>query len=338
MFKRKMGKTGLYASAVSFGGIPIQRSDAENTRQVVDELLKCGVNYIDTARGYTVSEEFLGEALKGRRDRFILATKSMARGYEDMKKDIQISLDNLKTDYIDIYQIHNLPLGDFEAVFGENGAYKALLEAKEQGIIGHIGATAHSADALKKLTEEYSDKIETLMFPFNIIENQGEEILLDAKKRGIATIAMKPLAGGNIEDADLAIRYILNKECIDIIIPGMGSSKEVREDTLLCSGNFEFSSQDEARADEIRKKLGTTFCRRCGYCAPCTVGINIPSSFLFDNYYNHYEGLSQWARGRYEAMDKHAGDCIECRECEARCPYNLPITDMLKKVSADFGM
>lgn len=337
MLKRKMGKTGLEASAVSFGGIPIQRSDENNTCEVVDALLECGVNYIDTARGYTVSEGFLGKALVGRRDKFILATKSMARSYEAMKKDIEISLGNLKTDHIDIYQIHNLPLNDFDVVFGDDGAYKALLEAKKEGKIGHIGATAHSVDSLKKLTEEYCDKIETLMFPFNIVENQGEDILLKARKKGIATIAMKPLAGGNIEDADLAIRYILSKECIDIVIPGMGDKEEVKKDTAPCQKEIYFTSQDEEKASEIREKLGTTFCRRCGYCAPCTVGINIPSNFLFDNYYNHYEGLADWAKGRYEAMDKHAGDCIECGACEKRCPYDLPIRDMLKKVAADFG-
>ena len=337
MLKRKMGKTGLEASVISFGGIPIQRSDAENTCEVVDTLLEKGINYIDTARGYTVSEEFLGKALTGRRDKFILATKSMVRTYESMKKEVDISLSNLKTDYIDIYQIHNIPLKDFDTVFGPDGAYKALLEAKEEGKIGHIGATTHSADALRKLTDEYADKIETLMFPFNIIENQGEEILLEAKKKGIATIAMKPLAGGNIDDVDLAVRYILNKECIDIVIPGMGDRHEVEADVCPAEGDFTFTSEDEKKAQEIIEKLGTTFCRRCGYCAPCTVGINIPSNFLFDNYLRHYEGLQDWARGRYDSLDKHAGDCIECGICETRCPYNLPIREMLKRVAADFG-
>ena len=337
MLKRTMGKTGLLASVVSFGGIPIQRSDAENTCEVVDALLEKGVNYIDTARGYTVSEGFLGKALEGRRDKFILATKSMVRSYEGMKKEVDISLGNLKTDYIDIYQIHNIPLKDFDEVFGPDGAYKALLEAKEMGKIGHIGATTHSADALRKLVEEEGDKIETLMFPFNIIENQGEEILRAAREKGIATIAMKPLAGGNIDDVDLAIRYILSKDCIDIVIPGMGDRHEVEADVCPAEGEFNFTSEDEKKAEEIKAKLGTTFCRRCGYCAPCTVGINIPSNFLFDNYLRHYEGLQEWAKGRYDSLDKHASDCIECGACETRCPYDLPIRDMLKRVAADFG-
>lgn len=128
-----LGNTGLKVSAISFGGIPIQRSDAANTLAVVDELEKFGINFIDTARGYTVSEEYLGAALKGRRDKFILATKSMSRSREAMAKDIGISLGNLQTDYIDLYQIHNLPLKDFDQVFGPDGAYAALAQAKAEG-------------------------------------------------------------------------------------------------------------------------------------------------------------------------------------------------------------
>ena len=189
-----LGKTGLKCAAVSFGGIPIQRADAANTVAVVDALEKHGMNYIDTARGYTVSEEYLGAALEGRRDKFLLATKSMSRDYENMKKDIETSLHNLRTDHIDLYQIHNLPLKDFERVFGPGGAYEALAEAKQAGKVGHIGATFHSVDALKKAVEEYSDRLETVMFPYNIVETHGQEVLAQARAKGLGTIAMKPLA------------------------------------------------------------------------------------------------------------------------------------------------
>ena len=126
----ELGRTGLKCAVVSFGGIPIQRSDAANTMAVVDALEKYGMNYIDTARGYTVSEEYLGAALTGRRDKFFLASKSMVRDYEGMKKEVETSLRNLRTDHIEVYQLHNLPLGDFDKVFGPDGAYRALEEAK----------------------------------------------------------------------------------------------------------------------------------------------------------------------------------------------------------------
>ncbi len=333
----ELGKTGLKCAVVSFGGIPIQRSDAANTMAVVDALEKHGMNYIDTARGYTVSEEYLGAALKGRRDKFILATKSMVRDYEGMKKEVEISLSKLDTDHIEVYQIHNLPLADFDKVFGPDGAYRALEEAKATGKIGHIGATFHNIDALRKAVEEYSDKIETVMFPYNIVENQGEEVLRLAREKGIGTICMKPMAGGNLTDWTLALKYIDAKGVMDIMIPGMGDATEVERNAAAAEVLGPLTAEEEERCEAIRRELGTTFCRRCGYCAPCTVGINIPSAFLFQNYKLHYEGLGEWAEQRYAAMGHTASECIECGACETRCPYELPIREMLKSVTETFG-
>lgn len=332
----QLGRTGLKCAAVSFGGIPIQRSDAANTRAVVDALEKSGMNYIDTARGYTVSEEYLGAALEGRRDRFILATKSMSRDYESMKRDIGISLGNLRTDYIDVYQIHNLPLKDFDQVFGPEGAYRALAEARAAGKIGHIGATAHSVDALRRLVEDYADRIETVMFPYNIVESQGEDVLRLARAKGLGTIAMKPLAGGNLDDWKLALRYVAASDAIDISIPGMGSVEEVERNAAAAEDLSPLTAEELERCQAVRRELGTRFCRRCGYCAPCTVGIDIPSNFLMVNYLRKYD-LADWARTRYEGMAHHAGDCIGCGVCESRCPYELPIREMLKEVAAQFG-
>ena len=334
----ELGKTGLKCAVVSFGGIPIQRSDAANTVEVVDALEKHGMNYIDTARGYTVSEEYLGRALKGRREKFILATKSMARDYEGMKKDVEISLHNLQTDYIEVYQLHNLPLNVFDQVFGPDGAYRALAEAKAAGKIGHIGATFHNLDALRKAVEEHADKIEAVMFPWNIVENQGEEVLKLAKAKGIGTIAMKPMAGGNLMDWELALRYIADSGVMDISIPGMGDAQEVERNAAAAEKLSPLTAEEKARCEAIRKELGTTFCRRCGYCAPCTVGINIPSAFLFNNYFKHYEGLADWAESRYATMEAKASACIQCGKCEERCPYQLPIREMLKDVTKTFGV
>ena len=332
----QLGRTGLHCAAVSFGGIPIQRSDAANTRAVVDALERYGMNYIDTARGYTVSEEYLGAALEGRRDKFILASKSMVRDYEGMKRDVGISLSNLRTDYIDVYQLHNLPLKDFDQAFGPQGAYRALAEAKAEGKIGHIGVTAHSADALRKIVEEYSDRIETVMFPYNIVENQGEEILRLAREKGMGTIAMKPLAGGNLDDWKLALRYVAASDAIDISIPGMGSPEEVERNATAAEDLSPLTEQELEQCQAIRKELGSQFCRRCGYCAPCTVGIDIPNNFLMANYLRKYD-LADWARGRYAGLAHHAGECVECGACESRCPYQLPIREMLKGVAAEFG-
>ena len=139
-----LGKTELRVSVVGLGGIPIQRTDVEGARKVVDACIEMGINFVDTARGYTVSEEYLGEVLEGRRDKFVIATKTMSRDYAGMKADVETSLRNLRTDYIDLYQFHNVKSDEeFDTIFGENGAYKALLEAKAEGKVRHIGISAH---------------------------------------------------------------------------------------------------------------------------------------------------------------------------------------------------
>ena len=329
-----LGKTGLKVSAVGLGGIPIQRTTKEEAVEVVNECMIHGINFLDTARGYTVSEEFFGEALKEVRSGWVIATKSMSRDYESMKRDIEISLHNLQTDYIDLYQIHNIKTdAEFETVFGENGAYKALLEAKEAGKVRHIGATAHAKEAFERLITEYEDQIETIMFPFNIVESQGEELMKECTKKNIGFIAMKPVAGGNIDDVALGLKYCLNNPDCTIVIPGMGNAQEVE----INSDNNIFtplSEEEIAKCEDIRKELGNEFCRRCGYCQPCPQGINISSNFLFVNYLRKY-GLADWAKERYATLPKKASDCIECGLCETRCPYNLPIRAMLKKVAKE---
>ena len=329
-----MGKTGLKVSVVGLGGIPVQRTDVAGTVKVIDACVETGINYIDTARGYTVSEEYLGAALEGRRDKFVIATKSMARDYAAMKADIETSLKNLRTDYIDIYQIHNIKAdAEFEMCFGPDGAYRALEEAKQAGRIGHIGATAHGLEAFERLITEYEDKIETFMFPFSIVENQGAELMKKCAEKNIAFIAMKPMAGGNLDDATHAMKYILNNPDCTIAIPGMGDAEEVYQNAAAADLG-QLTGEETVKCGMIAKELGTTFCRRCGYCGPCPQGINIPSNFLFVNYKRKY-GLADWAMGRYWAMAKTAEDCVKCGACEAKCPYNLPIRDMLAKVAVE---
>jgi len=332
----RLGKTGLNVSPVSFGGIPIQRGTAEDTKAVVDKMEELGINYIDTARGYTVSEEYLGAALRGRRERFILATKSMVRDYAGMKKEVETSLEKLETEYIDLYQIHNIKTADFEKVFGDDGAYKALVEARQEGKIGHIGITAHSIDDLKRIISEHAHQIETIMFPYNLVEVQGEEALKEAKAKDIGTIAMKPLAGGNLEDWRLALRFVALSGTCDISIPGMGDVEEVEKNASVCGDLSPLTEEEWIEIRRLRDELGNQFCRRCGYCAPCTVGIDIPTNFVFANYLRKY-GLADWARDRYASLKVNASACIECGVCEERCPYDLPIIEMLKKVEADFG-
>ena len=331
---RVLGKTGLKISRLGFGGIPIQRIDAEGTKVLMQQLQAAGINFIDTARGYTVSEEYLGYALEGIREHFIIATKSMSRTKEAMAADIDISLKNLRTDYIDLYQVHNATPEQVEQVMAPGGALEALLEAKAAGKIGHIGLTSHSLDTFKMALD--LDWVETFMFPYNIVETQAEKLIAECANRNIGFIDMKPLAGGAIEDATLALRYICANDAVTVVIPGMADPQELEQNIAAVNNTAPITAEEKAGFLEVRNQLGTNFCRRCNYCQPCAAGINISGCFLFDGYLQRY-GLGEWAKSRYATMPVKASACIGCGACEDRCPYNLPIRDMLKKVAEHFG-
>lgn len=329
-----LGKTGLKVSRVGLGGIPIQRVDASAAKKLLDAVEAAGINYIDSARGYSVSEELIGGAIEGRREKFVLATKTMSRDREGMARDIETSLKNFRTDYIDLYQVHNPSLQQLEQVCAPGGALEALLEAREAGKIGHIGLTAHKPEVFQRALE--IPWVETVMFPYNIVETQAVELMERAREKNVGFINMKSLAGGAIENAGLAIRFAAANPNVTVVLPGMYTPEEVAQNVAAASNTAPLTPEELEQVEALRRELGTSFCRRCGYCAPCTVGIDIPNSFLFHGYLSRY-GLAGWARGRYEALSAHASDCVACGACEERCPYQLPIREMLKKVAAGFG-
>ena len=253
---RILGKTGLKISRMGLGGIPIQRIDAEGTKKIMHQLMDAGVNFVDSARGYSVSEEYLGYALEGIRDKFVIATKSMARSKEAMAKDVDISLKNLRTDYIDLYQIHNPSLEQLAQVIGEGGALEALMEAKAAGKIGHIGVTVHSAKVFEQVLE--MDWVESIMFPYNIVETHGEELFAAAKAKNIGIIDMKPLAGGALDNAALAVRFVAANPNVDVIIPGMADAAEVEMNLAAVNCADPFTAEELAEMERIRQEMGTS--------------------------------------------------------------------------------
>lgn len=331
---RKLGKTNLTVSRMGFGGIPIQRIDAEGTKALMHKLLENGVNYIDTARAYTVSEEYLGYALEGIRDKFVIATKARGTTKEAMAKDIEISLKNLRTDHIDVYQFHNPSMADLDTILAPGGAMEAMEEARAAGKIGHIGITTHSTAVFARVLE--MDWVETVMFPYNIVENQGEDLIRKCAEKNIGFVCMKPLAGGAIENGTLAMRFLASNPDVTEIIPGMADPAELDENIAAVNNTAPLTADELEAIEAVRNQLGTQFCRRCNYCAPCTVGISIPNIFLFEGYLSRY-GLEGWARDRYATLAHTASECIQCGACEPRCPYHLPIREMLKVSAQKFG-
>ena len=328
-----LGKTGFNVSRIGFGGIPIQHVEQKNVNDIMSKAIDSGINFLDTARGYTISEELLGNALIGKRDKMFLATKSMARDKEGMLSDVRISLDNLKTDYIDLYQLHNISTEeDLEFAISEKGVVAALLGLQKEGLIKKIGITSHKLPILEEALK--LDIFDTIQFPFSAVERQGEEVFKKAAEKNVGTIAMKPMAGGALRDGRKALKYILDSPYLNVAIPGMDCIEQVIINAEAADG-IRLTEEERQEIEKIAKELGNTFCRRCGYCMPCSIEMNIPMMFILESYFTRYD-LKDWSASRYKSFDVKAKDCIKCGICESRCPYELPIRDMLDNVAKVF--
>lgn len=335
MKKVFLGNTGMEVSVLGLGGIPIQRVSQDEATKIITECKNRGINFIDTAQGYTISEQYIGNALKeAGRDNFYIATKAMSYDYDSMKASIENSLKSMKLDYIDLYQLHNVSnMEQLNKAFSENGAIKALLEAKEKGIIKHIGITGHIKEILLQALDNIH--IETIQFPFNPVESQGTELFEKALSKGIGTIAMKPMAGGAFAKQKLSLKFIANSNLISVAIPGMDSVEQVSENASAIENLEPLTHEELEEIQNEVKELGNNFCRRCGYCKPCPEGIDIPSVFIYEGYVTRYN-LPEYGKSKYDSLQFKANVCVRCRKCERKCPYGLPIVDKLKQAVETF--
>lgn len=316
-----LGKTGLRVNRVGFGGIPIQRLSIDGAAEVLEAALDRGVDFIDTARGYTDSEEKIGRVLNSFSGRVTLASKSMARTRDAMLRDVETSLRNLGVDSIDLYQCHNISSRDqLETVLGPGGAMEALTGARDQGMIGHIGITGHKPWVVKQAIQRFP--FETVQVPFNMIETTAaDELLPLAVKKNLGIIAMKPIAGGAVRNVLLNLRFILTSG-MDVVIPGMDRVEQVEENMSVLDGLEPLSEEEAEVLEREKEELGDSFCRRCEYCMPCPEGLNISFLHLIGAYYFRY-GLRDWAWERLMSLPKKYADCIRCGECVKKCPYDL---------------
>ena len=334
MQKKRFGSTELQVSVIGMGGIPIQRVSDEEATILLEIALDEGINFFDTARGYTDSEIKFGRVLGPRHKDAIVATKSMARSREDMEKDIELSLNNLQMDFIDLYQLHNVRTKEeLNQVLAPDGALAALRRAQAKGIVKHVGITSHVATVLAEAVS--TGEFETMQFPFNVVEQESAKTMLPlAQKLDMGVIVMKPLAGGALVPADLALRFFSDQN-VSTIIPGMDSPEQIRANAGLGRESMPLTAKEKEHLQGEIAKLGNRFCRRCEYCLPCPQGVNIPGIFTLEGYWSRY-GLKEWAEQRYAQMPIRASACVECGICETRCPYNLPIREMLKEASTHF--
>ena len=330
MEKVRLGRTEIIVGKNSFGALPIQRITKEEAAKLLRKAYDSGFNYFDTARNYTDSEEKMGYALSDVREKIIISTKTAAKNAEDFWKDLHTSLEKLKTDYIDIYQFHNPPFcpkpGD------GSGLYEAMVEAKEKGLIKHIGITNHRLAVAEEAVK--SGLYETLQFPFSYLASEKDIALVKlCEEHDVGFICMKALAGGLITHSDVAYAYLAQFP----VAPIWGIQRESELDEFI-SYIDNPPSMNEEREAYIKKEhveLAGEFCRGCGYCMPCPMGIQINTCARMSLLLRRSPTASHLSE-QGQAMMKKIDDCINCGKCKAACPYGLDTPNLLKRNYEDY--
>jgi predicted aldo/keto reductase-like oxidoreductase len=322
----RLGKTGLEVSRIGMGGIPLTRPTEDEAIKVVRRALDLGVNFIDTALGYGISEERIGKAIASRREQVIIATKGGA------PEHIDISLKRLNTDYIDLWQIHGI--NTFEALEQVEQAFASgvVQRVLQTGRIKHIGFSSHSLKVALKAVA--SGRFETVQFPLNFVSNEAvDELVPLAREHDVGFIAMKPFAGGRIKDANLVIKYLLQFESV-VPDPGIEKAEEIEEIVDIVNNKpWELTDQERQEIAEIRAQVGTRFCRQCEYCMPCSQGVHICGVLYLPILWELWPPdlyFSERSIGGYVTHAvQSAQNCVQCGECEEKCPYQLPIREMM---------
>lgn len=326
-----LGRSGLVVPKNGFGALPIQRISFAETTRLIHKALDHGMYYFDTARFYTDSEEKLGKALRNRRGEVVISTKTGATTVEDFWKDLETSLRLLHTDYVDLYQFHN---PDFCPKRGDGtGLYEAMEEAVRQGKVRHVGITNHRLAVAHEAIE--CGLYETLQFPFSYLASEKELDLVDqCREHRMGFIAMKGLAGGLINHAATAYAYLAQFPHVE---PIWGIQRECELDEFISFQDNppSLTPEMQERIERDRKELSGDFCRGCGYCQPCTAGIEIESCnrmYLFLRRAPYGVYLTDEFYGKMQQVK----DCVDCGLCKSRCPYGLDIPNLLKRNYDDF--
>jgi len=331
MVEVTLGSTGITVNKNGFGALPIQRISDEDAICLIRKAYEGGINFFDTARCYSDSEKKVGIALEGIRDKVMVATKTMSTTVEGFWEDLEISLDNLKTDHVDIYQFHN---PSFCPRPGDGtGLYEAMLEAKAQGKVKHIGITNHRLSVANEAID--SGLYETLQFPFCYLATDKDiELVEKCRKANMGFIAMKALSGGLINNSRAAYVYLAR---FDNVLPIWGVQRENELDEFLS-----YVQEPPVMTQELeelirhdREQLQGEFCRGCGYCMPCPVGIEINNCARMSLMIRRSPSEAQLTPKMQEKM-KLIEKCLHCGQCKGKCPYGLDTPTLLEKNLKDY--
>jgi predicted aldo/keto reductase-like oxidoreductase len=328
----RLGRTGYHVPRIGFGALPIQKLSRNDAVELLRHAVTSGITLIDSAIGYGDSEEKIGLALREGvdRDAIILATKSLARDAAGIRAHVELSLKRTGLERIHIYQMHAINSHELlEQVTAPGGALEGLKQARDAGMIEHISITGHRIDVLMEALK--SGEYATVQAPYNFIENDAEQELIPlARQVDAGFLVMKPMGGGMLRSARLSIGYILQHTPDAVLIPGYESIAELNEIQAI-DHDYSPLAGDEFKALElIRKELGKDFCRRCNYCAPCPQDINIPMGMIMHTLLKRAGSGFFRRQAGAEALAR-ADSCLLCGACEPRCPYNLPIREILAR-------
>jgi uncharacterized protein len=313
---------------LGWGGIPIQRVSEEEGVAVIKAVIEMGVDLLDTARAYTNSERRVGLALQRAGKPVVLSSKSNVKTSK-IYDDVHESLKQLQVKKIDIYHLHNVAkFEEYEAVMSPGGAYEGLIRAKREGLIGHIGMTSHNLPVLEKALED--GHFEVIMTCYSFLEPEaGKRVIPLAKEKGVGVLTMKAFSGGVIEEAGPALRYVFQNKDI-LPIPGSETLERARENWRVFVEGGPLTEKDRERIEAIRKEFDRQFCRRCDYCQPCSEGISIQMAIGLKSVIKRFGPMAQELKWLLDAIGK-ARNCTECGQCLERCPYQLPIPDLIKQ-------
>jgi predicted aldo/keto reductase-like oxidoreductase len=328
MEKIRFGKTGLMVSRVAFGGIPIMRLSKPEAVKVIREVIDMDINFIDTAHGYNDSEEKIGEAIRGiPRDKLVIASKSPANDRKTFNEHLDLTLKRIGLEYVDIYQLHNVGSAvRHAAVFAPDGAAGGLFDAVKAGKVRFAAFSSHSVPLAIQIMK--TEKFAALQLPINYIDTAAEEAIPLAKQLDMGFIAMKPMGGGLLDNAELSFRYLLQFDNL-VPDPGIERIEEMRQIVDIVNAKKTLTAEDKKAIEELRREFGPEWCHRCDYCQPCPQKISISSVLTIKSFLKRmpFERAFKMAN---DSIAK-AKDCIECGVCKTRCPYSLDIPDLLKK-------
>ena len=331
MKKIRLGKTNYQVSVPALGCLPLQRCDRAYAIKLIRTAYDAGINFYDTANAYTDSESKLGEALSDVRENIIIATKSMSRDKEGVLKHLENSLKMLKTDYIDLFQFHNVP--DIPDINDKNGAFAGALEAKERGWIRHIGITTHRVDIAEKSIE--TGLFETLQFPFSYISSERDIALAKkCEEADMGFIAMKGLAGGLLTNVR-ACHAFMEQHPNVVPIWGIQRLEELRQWLDVAEEGVQMDDELAAFIQKEREELMGSFCRSCGYCMPCPVGIDIRTCARM-NMLLRRSPWKQYYTPEFKKEMEKINDCLNCGKCKSKCPYELNTPALLKYMLKDY--